>query len=163
MKDLALIDQIPRRARDVLYGDLGVDPVLVEQIDGLDPQPPERLLGDLPDMFGSAVQERAALHAACVAGGIETELGPYGHLPPEGLQGLANQLFIDEGAVNFGGVEEGDAPFHRGADQRDHLLFVGRGTVGEAHAHAAHAHGRHLQAVGSQCSRFHACLPAVDG
>ena len=39
MVDLALLDQVLDRARDVFDGDLGVDPVLVEQVDDLDLEP----------------------------------------------------------------------------------------------------------------------------
>ena len=45
---LALLDQLLHRARDVFDRHVRVDPVLVEEIDDVDPQPLERALGDLP-------------------------------------------------------------------------------------------------------------------
>src|SRR5204863_3932770 len=45
------------------------------------------------------------------------------------------------GAVDFRGVEEGDAPFDRGAKHRNHLLLLAGRAVAETHAHAAEADG----------------------
>ena len=44
MLHLALLNQILHRARDVLDRHVRVDAVLVEQIDGLDPQSAQRAL-----------------------------------------------------------------------------------------------------------------------
>jgi hypothetical protein len=43
--------------------------------------------------------------------GIEfkTELGGDGHAIAEGSEGFPDELFVGERAVDFGGVEEGDA------------------------------------------------------
>ena len=49
---LACLDQFLHRARHIFDGHVRIDAVLVEQIDGLDPQPLERGLGDLLDVLG---------------------------------------------------------------------------------------------------------------
>ena len=56
--DLALLDQLLHRPRDVLDGHVRVDAVLIEQIDGVDVEPLERCLRDLLDVLGPAVQAR---------------------------------------------------------------------------------------------------------
>ena len=56
--DLAGLDQLPDRARDLLDRYVGVDPVLIEQVDRLDPQPLQRGVGDPPDVVGPAGQAR---------------------------------------------------------------------------------------------------------
>ena len=52
MFHFAALDQFLDRSGHVLDGDLGVDAVLVEQIDGLHAQPAQRIVGDLLDVVG---------------------------------------------------------------------------------------------------------------
>lgn len=47
--DLALRDQLPDRARDVLYRRVRIDPVLVEQVDRVDAEARQGGIGGLPD------------------------------------------------------------------------------------------------------------------
>ena len=54
--DLAFLNQVLHGSRDVFDGHVRVDPVLIEQVDGLDLEPLERGLGDLLDVRGPAVQ-----------------------------------------------------------------------------------------------------------
>ena len=49
----------------------------------------------------------------------EAEFGGDDHLVAERREGLADHFLVGEGAVDFGGVEEGDAALDRRADQRD--------------------------------------------
>jgi hypothetical protein len=56
------------------------------------------------------------------------------------LQRLPDELFVDVGAVDLGGVEERDAALDRTAQDGDHLVAVTRvGAVALAHAHAPEA------------------------
>ena len=50
---------------------------------------------------------------------IEAEFGGDHDLFPERRQRFADQLLVGERAIDFGGVEEGDAALDGGADQRD--------------------------------------------
>src|SRR5262249_19844951 len=68
---------------------------------------------------------------------------------------FADEFLVGEGAVDLGGVEEGDAEVHGGADELDPLLFIDGRAVAEAQAHAAEAQGRHLQAALAECARLH--------
>jgi hypothetical protein len=48
--------------------------------------------------------------------------------------------FIGEGAVDIGGVEEGDAGVDGMVDESDHVFFgLGKAIEGGGHAHAAEA------------------------
>ena len=53
---LAFANQVLDRARDVLDRHLGIDAVLVEEVDGVDPQALQRSLRDLADVRRPAVQ-----------------------------------------------------------------------------------------------------------
>ena len=55
MLDLALGDQVLDGARDILDRHVGVDAVLVEQVDGLDAEPLQRAFDRLADALGPAV------------------------------------------------------------------------------------------------------------
>src|SRR5260370_27198582 len=50
--DLALSDQLLHRPGDVFDGHVRVDAVLVEQVDGVNLEPPQRCFGDLFDVLG---------------------------------------------------------------------------------------------------------------
>ena len=78
---------------------------------------------------------------------IESELGGDDHLIAVRGERLADQLLVGERAIHLGGVEEGDAAFNGGLEQRSHLLFVfGRAIrEREAHAHAAETEGGDFQ------------------
>ena len=78
------------------------------------------------DVLGAAVEAAAGL---AVRVEFEAELGGDDDLVAEGREGFADEFFVGEGAVDFGGVEEGDAALDGGADERDHLvlrLWAGR-------------------------------------
>ena len=92
---------------------------------------------------------------------VPAELGGDDDLVPEGGQCLADQFLVDVRAVHLGGVEEGDAAVHGGADQRDHLLPVGLLAVAAGHAHAAQPDRRDLRAAGAECALVHGHAPYV--
>jgi hypothetical protein len=53
---------------------------------------------------------------------------------------LSKKDFIGEGAVDIGGVEEGDAGVDGMVDESDHVFFgLGKAIEGGGHAHAAEA------------------------
>ena len=72
---------------------------------------------------------------------IESELGGDDHLAFEGRKGFADQLFVDKGAIDFGGIKERDAAIDGRMQHRGHLLLVLGWPVAEAHAHAAQTEG----------------------
>src|ERR1035437_707016 len=150
MIDLAFGDQVLHRAGHILDRDVGIDPVLIEEVDGVDPQTLERVLGDLADAFRAAVEAARSARTE-----VETELGGDDGALSERLQRLAHEFLVGERAIDFGSVEERDAALDRRAGQRDHFRPVrGRATV-MVHAHAAQADGRDLKAAVSQLAHLH--------
>ena len=123
---LAFANQLLDRAGDIFDRHVGVDAVLIEQIDGVDLQSLERRLGHLPDVLGTAVE---APLLSVLRIDVESEFGGDHHLTAERGQRFADELFVGERAVDFGGVEERDAAFDGRADQRDHLLLVDRRAI----------------------------------
>ncbi len=85
--DLACVDELPDRAGDLLDRHVGVDLVLVEDVDVTGPEVPQAVLGDLANVFGSAVEDRADLREV---GQVEAELGGDGDLVAEVLDGAAS-------------------------------------------------------------------------
>ena len=125
--------------------------MLVEQIDGVGPQATQRALDGGTDVVRSAGD--AGLLAALVE--REPELGGDDHVLADRVQCFAHQVLVVEGAVDLGGVEEGDAPVHRGTEERDHLVAGWARAERLAHAHAAQAEGRHLKAWGAEGACVH--------
>ena len=125
-------------------GAFGIDTVLVEEDDAIGAQALQRGVGDGADVF------RPAVEAAGEDTARKAELGGDDHLVAKRRQRLADHLLVDERAVGFGGVEEGDAAFEGGADQGDRLMAIGGRAEAEAEAHAAKADGRDLEAAGSE-------------
>ena len=106
--------------------------MLVKEIDAFGFEPFERFFGDLTDMLWSAVQ-------ACWLSVLE--LGPKlrgdDYLRAKRIKCFAHKFFVDEWAIDFSGIEKGNAKVNRFADQRYHGMPVGDGTAMVTHAHAA--------------------------
>jgi hypothetical protein len=68
--DLTLLDQVLHCAGDIFDLHVGINPVLIEQVDDFDPKPLERAFDCLVDMFRSAVQARCSFDPA----GIEIRI-----------------------------------------------------------------------------------------
>ena len=152
---LAGLDEFLDRAGDVLDRHLRVDPVLVVEVDGVDAEPLQRAVDDLPDDVGLARDPPARLALDRVD--VPPELGGDHDLTPERGQRLADEFLVDVRTVDLGGVEERDAAVDCGADQRDHLLPVGRVAVAAGHAHAAQPDGGDLRAAGAEGALVHGC------
>ena len=100
MADLAGADEVAHRARHLLDRHGRIDPVLVEQVDRLDAEPPQLVLDHLPDALGPAVDAALAVRPE-----IKAELRGDDDLPAERLQRLADKALIGERAVDLGRVE----------------------------------------------------------
>ena len=66
MKDLALGDEVLHRARDLLDGHSGINPMLVEQIDAVGSEALQHPVDGSSDVVGAAVHAAAALAGAWV-------------------------------------------------------------------------------------------------
>ena len=98
MLDLAGGDQVPDRARDVLDRHVRVDPMLIVEIDDLNPQPLQRAFNGLPDVFRATVEGAGAE--------VMAELRGDDDVLAERLQRFADEFLVRERAVDLGGVEE---------------------------------------------------------
>ena len=151
--DLAFVNQILHRPGDVFDRHVRVHAVLIEEVDRLDLQTLQRGLGNLFDV------RRPAIEAARSIGfEREPELGRDDHLVTEGAERFADELFIDERAVGFGGVEERDAAFDGRPKQRDSFLPVNSGAVAKAQSHAAEPKRRDFEVAVAECSLPHVAL-----
>jgi len=142
MPRLALRDQFLDRSRDVLDRHVGIDAVLVEKINGLDPEAPERAFDRLPD------PRRPAGDAAILPRhgiDVEAELGGDDDAVPERAQSRADDFLVLKRPIDLGGVEEGHALVDRGADERDSFVFAQLRRIAEADPHAPKPDGRDFQ------------------
>lgn len=139
--DFAFLDQVLDGARDVLDRHSGVEPVLIEQLDGLDPQALERFFRDTPDVLGGTVQ--LALEVLAIDDAVP-ELGRYVHLAPERVQPFTGQFLVDKRPIDLGGVEQCHAALGRLMQQLDHGFAVGMDAAVVVHAHDAEAQGGDL-------------------
>ncbi len=149
MLDLPLADQVPDRPGHVLDRDVGIDAMLVVEVDGFDAEPLQRTFGDLSNVVGPTTDDLLAVSTAH----LESKLGGDHHLIAKGLQRLADHLLVGR-AVDLRGVEEGDPAFDSRTYQGDPGGLVDGRTVAVAEAHAAQAQRRDLQAR-SKRAPFH--------
>jgi hypothetical protein len=143
---------------DLFDGHVGVDAVLVEQVDGVGAQTAQRAVDRRPDTVRSAGD--AGLVTVLVEG--EAELGGDDDVAADRLQRLADQLLVVEGAIHLSGVEEGDATVHGRAQERDHLLPWGPRPEGLAHAHAAEAEGGDVETSPAESACVHCGSPSLE-
>ena len=102
--------QFLHRTGDVFNRHLGINSVLVEEIDDAGPETLQRRVGDLLYALRPAVQAASVL---AVFIDIPSELGGDEDLVAIGRQRFAHEFFIRPRAVYFGGIEEGYAALHR--------------------------------------------------
>jgi hypothetical protein len=137
-----LLNQLFHRSRDVFDRHVGVNAVLIEQIDDIGLKALQRGIGDLLDVLWPTIQ--ADLFAG-VRINFPSELGGDRHLVTERSEGLAHELFICECTVDFGGVKECDAAFDCRSNQRDPFLLVHRWPEAETESHAPQPQSRNFQ------------------
>ncbi len=67
---------------------------------------------------------------------------------------FSDQFLIGMRTIDFGRIEERNATLDRSAQESNHLVPVGYGSVGPAHAHTAEAESRNFQRIRSAVSEF---------
>ena len=150
MLDLALSDQVTDCAHDILDRRIGIDTVLVEEIDRIGTKPPERRLDDLANVCGLAREAVAHMRLRI---DIEPEFGGDHHLVADKPHSLTDQLFVGERPVDLGSIEEGHAAIDGVAHQLDHCALVLGCAVVDAHAHTAEAEGGDGQAAAAEFAK----------
>ena len=134
--DLAFANQVFDRTGDVFDRHVGVDAVLVEEVDPIGLEPLQRRLRHLANVRRPAVQSS---RLAVVE--LEAELGGDHNLIAHWTKRLADQFFVRERSVGFGRVEERDAALEGRADDANALGMARRLTVAEADPHTAEPDG----------------------
>ena len=124
--------------------------MLIQQVDRIDLEPPERRLGHIPNVLRAAVES-----ALTVGFEREAELRGDDDLAVERRERFADQFLVDERAIRLGGVEERDAAFHGGTDQRNPGLLVDGRSIAEAQAHAPESERGNLQATAAKPACLH--------
>jgi Fe2+ transport system protein B len=118
-----------------------VDAVLIEQVDPVGAQAPERVLGVGLDVL------RADVHSVGRYATLKTEFGGDHHLIAKRLERLADQLFIGIRAIGLSGIEESDAAVKRCTNERNaRMIFYGSAKA-ETYSHAAKPERRDLQST----------------
>jgi hypothetical protein len=134
--DLALGHQLGQRAHGVLDRRVGIDPVLVVQVNVVGAEPLERALHGRADVGRAAVEMPRALARVR----DHAELGGQHDLVALAPQRLPDQFLVPERTVDLGRVDERDAQLDRPMDGADRLgvIQVVR-AVGPGHGHCAKA------------------------
>jgi len=134
--DLALGDQLGQGADGVLDRGVGVDAVLVVQVDVVGAEPTQRTLDRGADVRGAAVEDTGAASGV----GDHAKLGRHHDLVATASDGPAEEFLVGVRPVDLGGVEEGDAQLQCPVDGADGLGVVAAGAgVGGGHPHGAKA------------------------
>jgi len=134
--DFSHLDE-PRHGADGLFDrGVGVNPVLVVEIDHLDAEPLQALVRALAHVF------RPARHAAHrrIGGPHDAELGGNDDRGATTRDRASDEFLVMTHAVHVGGVQEGTAKIDRAVDRRDRFPLIRR-AIELRHAHAAEAEG----------------------
>lgn len=142
---LAFTYQRAHRVCDLLDRHARIDAVLVQQVDAVGPEPAERCLGHLPDMFGAAVDA----DGFSVADG-KTEFRGNHHGIAFSLESTADKVLVHEWSVHFRRIEEVHPKLDGAVNGGNRFRVVELLAVGLAHAHAAEAKRRNLESLTPQ-------------
>src|SRR5947207_7683998 len=153
--DLTFLNQVLHGSGHVLDWHRRINAMLIEQIDRIDLESPERCFGDLLDVFRPAICARLP----SVSTKLETEFGGDHYLIANGSERFAHEFFVCERAVRFSSIEKRYAAFYRRPNQRDHFLLVCRRTIAIAHSHATEPESRHFEVAISEFAFLHCCSP----
>lgn len=144
-------DQWLHRTGHLLDRHLGIDAVLIQQIDRLYPQALQRTFHRPANMLRTAVQHLLPRRLRQ----IETEFGGDDDPIAHRRQRFAQQLLVRERTINLGGIEERHPLVNRGADQFDRLPFVGGRALAKTQPHAAQPQRRYFQPFAPQLACLH--------
>ena len=117
--------------------------MLVQKVDIICLQTAQRSLHNFPDVRGPTVRacDFAILNPEAEFRGDDRPLSP-------ALERPADEFFVAEGSVGFGGIEKIQPEVESPVDCGDGFGIV-RNTVGLAHSHATQTQGGHFQSLRS--------------
>ncbi len=155
VEHLAVGDQLRHRADRLLDRDVGIDAVLVVEINMVGAEAPQRALDRAEDVLGRAVDRADGGHVARRrAVGPARELGRDHVLVAAAFDRASDKLLVGQRPVELGGVDEVDPELERPLDRADRLALVG-GSVEGRHSHATESESGNIE-VG-QLAPFHRC------
>jgi len=125
VKPLAFADQLAQHAHRLLDGDLGIDPVLVIEVDPIRPEALQRPFDGTANIGGRAVDARGAGFAV----EAEAPLGGQNEAIALAFDGLTQQQLVAVRSIDFRGIEKGHSKVDRRMDRGDRFGVVG-GTIG---------------------------------
>ena len=135
-RTLPSVDQFGDGADGVLDRGVGVDAMLVVEVDPVGAEPLQRTLDSGADAGGAAVE--LALPATGVRD--HAELGGEHDVVASVLDGLADEFLVDVRTVDLRGVDEVHPEIQRSVDGSDRFGVVASGSgEGEGHSHGAQA------------------------
>src|SRR5262249_13969450 len=135
MFHFACLNQIAYGTGNFFDWHLRIDAMLVEQIDCVNLETFKRRFSNLFDMVRLAIDSNGMGTAVRIE--FIPKLGRNDDLVAHWKEGLAHQLFVLEGTINFRCIEEGHAQVDCFSEQRDYLRSVFYGAIRPAHTHAA--------------------------
>src|SRR5579883_31915 len=153
---LPLPYQFRHRADGLFNAHLWIDAVQVVEIDGIDPQPLERVVAGPAHVLRPSVETPSPL---TVGAAHEAEFRGHPHFVAPAADCLADQLFVGVRSVGVRRVEQIDPEFQSSVDGCQGLRLVG-GPVGIAHTHAAESNRRDGQTLLAESSLLHVLLLA---
>src|SRR6266480_4553265 len=156
---LALLDEPLHRAHRLLDRHLGIDAVLVIEIDRVNAEALQARLAGAHHVLGPAVDILLSLRSLHLA-----ELGGDDDAVAPAAQRSSEQLLVVPPAVHVGRVEEVDAFVERVVNDANRL-FVIRDPVDARHRHEPEADGGDFERAASNLALFHGLplFPFADG
>ena len=141
---LALPDEVLDGAGNVFHRHLGIDPVLVVEVDVIGAKPLQAALDRLADLSRLAVGVATMLASLLID--IPAEFGGNDDLVAHAGEGFPDHLLVGPRAVGLGGIEEVHAALEGCVQQRDHFWPVGN-VASLAVAHGAERQRRDFEAL----------------
>ncbi len=141
--DLAGVDQHRHRADRLLDRDVGVDPMLVVEVDVIDAETPQRSVARGEHVFRAPVDPALG---GILAVAHDPELGRQHDLVAPARDRAADEQLVVADRVHVRRVEHRHAKVERAMDRRDRLALVGR-PVELGHPHAAQPFGSDEQSL----------------
>ena len=141
--DLSCAHEFGHSANGFFDGDIGIDAMLVVEIDRVDAEALQACIAGGAHIGGASVY---AAHVRVGLAAQDAEFCGEADFVAKAANGLTNQYLVVAVAVDVRGIKEGDAQFDGTMNGGDRFGVVAR-TVKFGHAHAAETERGYLRAV----------------
>jgi hypothetical protein len=144
MADLTFGNEFRHRADRVFDRRVRIDTVLVEKVDVVGREPPQRTFDRNANVLRSAIEGTCAARHV----GDPAELRCEHDLVAAVLDRPPDELLVGERAVRLRGIQERGTEIERAMDRQDGLCFVGPGSgVGVGHPHRPQPDAANVEAA----------------